>query len=475
MVIPRLSRGTLDDLARPALPVFPEKVIQFGGGNFMRAFVDWQLQQMNERGLFEGSAVIVQAISEETNPAFAEQDRLFTVLLNGIEDGKAIDSAEVVSSVSRLVNPYDDYEAYLALANDDRLSFIVSNTTEAGIAHAPEDRPDDKPPGGFPSKLTALLHRRYALGKPGFTVIPCELIDRNGEKLLEIVKRYAVDWKLGEDFMRWLDEENTFCCSLVDRIVPGFPKGREQEMQRRFGYLDELTVTAEPYLLWVIEGPERLKDELPLARAGLNVIVTSDMTPYRQRKVHLLNGPHTAMVPLGLLAGLETVEDVMNDEAFSSFIRSLIEQELIPSLDQPEEELRQYAQTVLDRFRNPSIRHELRSIALNSVSKFRARLLPVLLRHARRRGELPPRLTLAFAALLHSYRGGLAFRRDEAAVMDAFDRAGSEPETFTANILSERTLWGTDLNEVPGLAARLDAHIRELEKSGARSLLHQLI
>ncbi len=466
---PRLSRSLF-----PGLPVYPEKVIQFGGGNFMRAFVDWQLQQMNDRGLFGGSAVLVQAFSKTTDPKFDEQDGLFTVLSNGIDNGKPVDSAQVISSISRLINPYLNYSEYLALAEDENLRLIVSNTTEAGIVYRPEDSPSDEPPAGFPGKLTALLHRRYTLGKPGFTVIPCELIDRNGERLLEIVKRHADDWNLGESFKQWLDTDNVFCCSLVDRIVPGYPSGRESELDTRLSYTDKLLVASEPYLFWAIEGPETLKKELPLAEAGLNVVVTSDMTPYRERKVRLLNGPHTAMVPLGLLAGLETVEDVMNDEDFFLFVRSLIEQELIPMLDLPKPELQAYAEAVLDRFRNPFIRHELRSISLNSVSKFKARLLPVLLRYAEERGELPPRIALALAALLYSYRGDRVPRQDEPAVLAIFDRAWADPEHFAAAILSETALWGTDLNEVPGLAARVKAHLQELEQSGSRALLHQL-
>ncbi|WP_172250788.1 tagaturonate reductase [Saccharibacillus deserti] len=467
---PGLSRSIRTDLT-----VFPEKAIQFGGGNFMRAFFNWQMQQMNDRGLFGGSAVLVQPISKETNFAFARQDYLFTVLLNGIEQGQPVDSAEVVSSISRLVNPYTDYADYLALADDRQLSLIVSNTTEAGIVYRPEDRYEDEPPAGFPGKLTALLYRRFSLGGPGFTVIPCELIDRNGEKLLEIVKKHADDWSLGEDFKKWLDTDNTFCCSLVDRIVPGFPRGREQELQQRLGYRDDLAVTAEPYLLWVIEGPDSIREQLPFEQAGLNVIVTEDMTPYRERKVHLLNGPHTAMVPLGLLAGLETVEDVMNDEAFSGYVRSLIEHELIPMLDLPLEQLRSYAEAVQERFRNPSIRHELRSISLNSVSKFRSRLLPILLRFVRERRELPHGIVLALSALLYGYKGDRAVRQDEASVLAIFDRAPSDPADFVPVILGDTSLWGLDLNELDGLAAAVQNRLRELETSAPRELLHRLV
>jgi len=466
----RLSRAGFTDL-----PSYPERMIQFGDGNFMRAFVDWQLQQMNHQGLFGGSAVIIQPIAPRLNGMYAEQDHLYTVLLKGISNGETVNTCEIISCVSRVLNPSEDYEAYLALAGDDRLEFITSNTTEAGIAYHPGDKAADAPPVSFPGKLTALLHRRYQLGKKGFVIIPCELIDRNGEKLLGIVKRYGEEWNLGDGFQRWLEEENTFCCSLVDRIVPGYPRTQAAELEEQLGYRDTLMVTSEPYLLWVIEGPEWLQSRLPLAQAGLNVIITADMTPYRERKVHLLNGPHTAMVPLGLLSGLETVEDVMTDEAFSAFVRRLIERELIPMLNLPSGELKSFAEDVLERFRNPFIRHELGSIALNSISKFKARLLPVLLGYVSKRGELPPLLTLSFAALLYSYRGDVIARQDGAGVTALFDKAWADPETFVESILREDALWGTDLTAVPGLAARLNAHLDELETDGARSALLQLL
>lgn len=469
----RLSRST-----HPELTLHPERMIQFGEGNFMRAFVDWQLQQMNNQGLFNGSAVLIQPIAQNTGGVadlLAEQDYLYTVLLSGIMDNETVNSREIISSVSRVINPYVDYEGYLALAENDELEFITSNTTEAGIAYLPGDRADGAPPASFPGKLTALLHRRYELGKKGFVIIPCELIDRNGEKLQEIVERYAADWSLGEGFLEWLKAENTFCCSLVDRIVPGYPREQAAQLEAELGYLDKVMVTAEPFLFWVIEGPESLAERLPLAKAGLNVVVTPDMTPYRERKVHLLNGPHTAMVPLGLLAGLTTVEDVMNDGSFSRYVKALIEEELIPMLDLPEDELLSYAGAVQERFRNPFIRHELTSILLNSISKFKARLLPVMLRYQQERGRLPERITLALAALLLSYRGDRITRQDSAEVLAVFDQAWSRPERFVNTILADISLWGQDLTLLPGLPAAISAHLQQLEQEGSRAALQQLV
>ncbi|WHX50313.1 tagaturonate reductase [Paenibacillus woosongensis] len=470
MTLRPLSRTTFPDL-----PVYPEKMIQFGEGNFMRAFVDWQLQQMNKNGLFQGSAVLVQPIEQGLGDMLAKQDYLYTVLLNGIMQQQTVNDHEIITSVSRVINPYSDYESYLALAENDELEFITSNTTEAGIAYRPEDRLADAPPKSFPGKLTALLHKRFELGKKGFTIIPCELIDRNGEKLKEIVLQYANDWQLGEAFIQWLEQENTFCCSLVDRIVPGYPRDKAQALAEELGYQDHLMVTAEPFLFWVIEGPASLSERLPLAKAGLNVVVTDDMTPYRERKVHLLNGPHTAMVPLALLAGLETVEDVMNDAAYSVFVKKLIEDELIPMLDLPKEELQSYAEAVQERFKNPFIRHELTSISLNSISKFKTRLLPVLLRYQRENGELPKLTTLAFAALLFSYRGDKIERQDGAEVIAVFDQAWSRPESVAATILQDESLWGEDLTKVPNLVQAIEGYLQQLESSGSRAALQQLI
>lgn len=459
----------------PDLPSYPERMIQFGEGNFMRAFIDWQLQQMNNKGLFQGSAVLIQPLDQGLGGLLAEQDYLYTVLLNGILDGQTVNDREIITSVSRLINPYAEYESFLALAENDDLEFITSNTTEAGIAYHPGDTLADAPQKSFPGKLTALLYKRFQLGKKGFVIIPCELIDRNGEKLREIVLKYAEDWKLGEEFVHWLDAENTFCCSLVDRIVPGYPRDKAGELEAELGYQDKLMVTAEPFLFWVIEGPAWLSERLPLAKAGLNVVVTEDMTPYRERKVHLLNGPHTAMVSLGLLAGLETVEDVMNDEVFSAFVRRLIEDELIPMLDLPEQELKSYAEAVQERFKNPFIRHELNSIYLNSISKFKTRLLPVLLRYQRERGELPKLMTLSFAGLLLGYRGDRLKRQDGPEVLAVFDEAWKEPEALVSVVLRNADLWGEDLTGVPGLVSEVEAGLRKLEESGSRAALEQSI
>ncbi|WP_068784701.1 tagaturonate reductase [Paenibacillus phocaensis] len=467
---PLLSRTLFPDL-----PTYPERMIQFGEGNFMRAFTTWQVQQMNKRGQFEGSVVMIKPQASPVSEHYAKQDHLYTVLINGIAEQRVVREHEILSSVSRLISPYTEYEQFLALAEQDSLEFITSNTTEAGIVYNPDDRLTDRPQRSFPGKLTALLYRRYQLGKQGFTILPCELIDRNGEKLREIVLRHAADWDLGDGFAKWIERDNTFCCSLVDRIVPGYPQDKAEQLEQELGYQDRLIVTAEPYLLWVIEGPTGLSERLPLAEAGLNVIFTDDLHPYREQKVHLLNGPHTAMAALGLLAGLETVEDVMKDEDLSVFVRELMEEETIPMLDLPKAGLQAYAEAVRERFMNPFIRHELASISLNSIAKFQTRLLPVLLRYQRERGELPKRITLALAALLVGYRGDRLQRKDSPDVLSHFDKAwAQQPAEVIPTLMQEVKLWGEDLSGIPELVNTLEQYVRKLDAFGARATLQSI-
>lgn len=459
---------------KPNLSFFPEKVIQFGSGNFMRGFLNWQLQQMNNQHLFNGSAVLVKPTKHVSNPTLEEQDYLYTVVLEGFYQGQMVQTSEIITTANRLINPYEEWETYLQLAEQEELAFIISNTTEAGIQFDERDCSIDQPSTSFPGKLTALLFKRFQLKKPGFTIIPCELIDRNGDQLKEIVLQYASLWNLEEEFISWIHAENIFCCSLVDRIVPGYPRDTANLLNEEHGYIDNLMVKAEPYLLWVIEGPQELKESFPLEKAGLNVLVTDDMTPYRERKVHLLNGPHTAMVPLGLLAGLETVEDVMNDADFAVFINQLMQQEIMPLLPLPLDDLKAYAKSIIERFKNPFIRHELSSIALNSVSKYKARLLPLLIKYQEKQQQLPPYMTASLAALFLTYRGTQYKPKDSDEVLEAFSNAWENPETIAFTILNDKNLWDTDLTTIPNLAEEVTAYIHMLRKDGARAVLQKL-
>lgn len=452
----------------------PVKILQFGEGNFMRGFVDWQIQQLNDKNLFHGNVAIVQPLEKGLGEMLAQQDHLYTVILQGLIDGKIVDTSEIITVVDQTINPYHEWASFLSLAENDELAYIVSNTTEAGIQYVETDERKDTPPQSFPGKLTAFLYHRYELKKPGLTIIPCELIDRNGERLKEIVLRYAEKWELGASFNEWLLAENTFCCSLVDRIVPGYPREDAESFNERHGYVDQLMVKAEPFMLWVIEGPKSLAQELPFEKAGLNVVITDDMTPYRERKVHLLNGPHTAMVPLAMLSGLETVEEVMKDQLFSGYIDQLFATELIPMLSLPEEELAAYADQIKERFLNPFAHHKLEAISLNSISKFSTRLLPVFHKYIEEKETIPPLMAVSLAALLLMYRGDQLQPHDDEAILTRFAAAWSEPETAIPTLLKDSELWGRDLSDIPDLTHTITEMTAAIDKKGVRQVLQEM-
>lgn len=465
---------------------YPEKIIQFGEGNFLRGFVDWQVDKMNKKADFKSSVAVVQPRANGTVYKLNDQDGLYTLFLQGIKDGEAVREHTVIEAVSRGIDPYQQYDEFLKLAENPELRFIISNTTEAGIAYNPEDKYTDTPPSSFPGKLTALLYHRYMHFKgskdKGVVIIPCELIDRNGEELKKIVLQYAELWKLESDFVEWLTEPTIFCSSLVDRIVPGYPKDSIKEITEELGYEDSLIVVGEQYHLWVIEGPDWLKKELPLEEAGLNGFIVNDMTPYRTRKVRILNGAHTALTPVSYLCGQETVGEAMLDEQIGGFVRSLIFEEIIPTIDLPEEELIMYANDIIDRFLNPYITHYVMDISLNSISKFRTRDLPTLLEYAERKGELPQKLVFSFCALLSFYKGkrgqDIIILRDDKEIISFFDKQWSTVDetrtslySFVTSVLGEKALWGQDLSAIESLADTVTDYLMMMETSGIRNAL----
>ena len=388
--------------------VRPEKVIQFGEGGFLRGFVDWMLQKLNDSGAWEGSVVVVQPIEQGMCDMLESQSCMYTHIIRGVEGVEE----QVVDVISRCVKPYEDYESYLALADDPGFRFIVSNTTEAGITFRPEDKLEDAPAVSYPAKLTQLLYRRYQKGLPGFVLLPCELIDRNGDKLKSCVLQYAKLWDLGEGFTAWIEKENHFCCTLVDRINTGYPRDNLPEL----GYEDKMINTSEYFHLWVVEGPEFLGEELPFHKVGLNVVWTKDLERYRTRKVRILNGAHTATVAYALLRGVPTVREAMEDPTLSAHLRQCVFQEIIPTVTTlTKEELESYAEDVLQRFSNPHIKHFWADISLNSVSKFKVRVLPSLIGYYEAFGKLPPALCKAFGCLIRFYKEGTS--RDDAAIV----------------------------------------------------------
>lgn len=413
-----------------------ERIIQFGEGAFLRGFFDWIVQMTNERTDFFANAVVVQPIENGLCKKLEEQGCVYTHIMRGSRGEENVVDKKVINVISRTVEPYRDFDAYLSLAESPSFRFVVSNTTEAGIAYDSTDTPNKAPYITFPAKVTLLLKRRFDLGLPGFIFLPCELIDKNGSTLKEYVLRYARDWDLGEKFSRWVDEENVFCNTLVDRIVTGYPRDEKIEL----GYEDNMLNTSELFHLWVIEAGYDFSGEFPFHKAGLNIIVTDDLERYRTRKVRILNGAHTSMIPFALLRGIETVGDCMKDEEMSAFVKACVYDEIIPTLDLPYEELKSYADDVFERFENVFIRHYCSSIALNSVSKFKVRVLPSILEYIKRRGEMPKNLIKSFAKLIAFYKTDMTNDDPE---VTAFMKTASVRE-----ILANESLWGENLEHL---------------------------
>ncbi|MCM3764156.1 tagaturonate reductase [Neobacillus niacini] len=472
----KLTRNLVKDAPR-----FPEKVLQFGEGNFLRAFVDWQIDVLNKEADFNGSVVVVQPLGQGMVEKLNEQDGLYTLFLQGMKDGKAVRKHSAITSISRGLNLFTQYDQYLELAANPELRFIFSNTTEAGIAFDENDRLEDRPQSSYPGKLAAFLYQRYQVfngdREKGFIIVPCELIDRNGEKLKQIVLQYAELWNLGEEFVQWLEEANTFCCSLVDRIVPGFPRDNMDEITAELGYKDDLVVVGEQFHLWVIEGPQWIREEFPAHKAGLNTLFVDDMTPYRTRKVRILNGAHTAMTPVSYLYGLDTVAQAVDHEVVGEFIKGLVYEEIIPTLDLPLDELNSFADAVVERFRNPFIQHFLMSISLNSMSKFKTRDLPSLLEYINRKQELPRKLVFSLAALIAFYKGKRGDEdiklADDQDILELFaeqwgkyDGTFDSVESIVKNVLGYEKNWETDLNEISGLTAAVTNDLFEILTKG---------
>ena len=463
---------------------YAERIVQFGGGNFLRGFVDWVLDLLNAETNFASGIVIVKA-TPGTYDELDEQDCLFTTYLHGIQEGEFVEETRLISAVSRTVYPYRDFAAYLALARQPGIRFIFSNTTESGIVFSADDALADEPPATFPAKLTRFLYERFlhfgGAQDKGCIIIPTELIVDNASRLREIILEYASLWRLKPDFAAWVKAHNVFCNTLVDRIISGFPQADAQRLFAQLGYADRLLAAGELYHSWIIEAEPSLLAEFPVDKTAmpLNVRVVDDAAPYRTVKVRLLNGAHTAMVPLGILLGIDSVREVMQDEALASFIRDLIFHEVIPSVTEvPRGELEAFAGDVFDRFRNPHIHHRLLTIALNSSAKVKERILPSLLGYLDETGELPERLVIAFAAFIRLYRGewrGASIPlNDDGDVLSLFKQqwaSADSTEALVQAVLGNEALWDRDLTVVPGLAEMVSASLREIEEGRLLALI----
>lgn len=469
----------------------PVKVLQFGEGNFLRAFVDYFLDIANEKAGFNGSIVLVKPIELGTLfPAFKEQDYRYTVMLRGLVDGEAVEQTRVITSVSDAVDAYADYDRYAAYAKCDTLRFVVSNTTEAGIVLDESDRLELCPPKTYPGKLCKFLFERaqhfdYAADK-GLVILPVELIDDNGIQLRRCVMELAKIWKLGERFEKWLDEACVFTSTLVDRIVTGYPRGEAEAIWQKIGYEDNIIVTAEPFGLWVIESEKDISKELPLPSIGLPVVFTDNQKPYKQRKVRILNGAHTSFVPAAFQCGYDIVLDAMNDPMILNFMQKTLYDEVIPTLTLDKADLMAFAEAVTGRFKNPFIKHALLAICLNSVSKWRARCMPSLLIYVEKMGKLPEHLTFSLASLMALYHGGqlkdgkLACLRDGQPYQLQDDPAVLEFFATTANLpvreqvekfLGNESFFGPDLIRVPGIVDSVTESFEDILARGMRTVM----
>lgn len=472
----------------------PERVLQFGEGNFLRAFVDYFIDVMNEKAGFHSKVVLVQPIGggDRIRQFINEQEGLYTLFLRGSENGQKVNDKRVISSVSRCLNPYSEYDEYMACAQNPDLRFIACNTTEAGICYDASCRFEDRPASSYPGKLTQFLYARYrkfgAEKGKGFVVLSCELIDNNGKELEKCVLQYAKQWELGEDFIEWIRKENIFCSTLVDRIVTGYPAKEADAICEELGYRDNVIDTGEVFGFWVIEGPESLKEELPFDKAGLPVLITDDHKPYKQRKVRILNGAHTSMVLGAYLAGQDIVRDCMGDDVIRKFMDRTVYEEIIPTLTLPKQELTDFAKAVTDRFNNPFIDHALLAISLNSTSKWKARVLPSFKGYVDKYGKLPKCITASLAFYIAFYRGtrldeeGLTGLRggeeytikDDRFILEFYYAHRDDGSRAIAEaVLANKDFWGEDLTGYDGLVEEVAADLQVIEEQGAYELMRR--
>lgn len=467
----------------------PEKVLQFGEGNFLRAFVNYWFDMSNEKAGWNGKCVLVQPISGGLAGLINEQEGLYTLYLRGMENGEKVDRKRVISSVSRCLNPYEkeDFDAMMEVAVSEELEYVVSNTTEAGIVYDPACQLADIPCSSFPGKLTQVLYKRWQAGKGGLVILSCELIDNNGKELLKCVNQYIDQWGLEDGFRAYVNEACTFCSTLVDRIVPGRIRdaGEVARLEESNGYHDELIDVGEVFGVWNIEGPEWLGDKLPFKKAGVNCVVVPDVTPYKKRKVRILNGAHTGFVLGAYLGGFDIVRDCMHDDTVRGFMNKMLYEEVIPTLPLDKKDLEDFAAAVQDRFNNPFVNHELMSISLNSTSKWRARNMPSFLEYVDKEGGLPKCLAMSFAAYIAFFSNdiqaltekGLVCKRakgneyicsDDRWVLEFYYAHREDGvEELVHAVMTNEEMWGQDLTKVPGFEEATVENLRKIRTEGA--------
>ena len=465
---------------------YPERIIQFGEGNFLRAFVDWIVWNMNVKADFNASVVVVQPIAQGMVDMLNKQDCLYHVNLQGLDQGVAVDSLTMIDVISRALNPYTENEAFMKLAEQPEMRFIISNTTEAGIAFDPSCKLTDVPASSYPGKLTQLLYHRFKTfhgdKTKGFIIFPCELIFLNGHKLKETIFQYIELWNLEEAFKAWFEEACGVYATLVDRIVPGFPRKDILTIQDKLQYNDNLVVQAEIFHLWVIEAPKEVAEEFPADKAGLNVLFVPSEEPYHERKVTLLNGPHTVLSPVAYLSGLNIVREACQHEVIGKYIDKVMFGELLETLNLPKDELIQFGKDVLERFNNPFVDHQVTSIMLNSFPKYQTRDLPGLKTYFDRKGVLPSGLVLGLAAIITYYRGGKR-GDDEIKIQDDVKIttlltdlwATGCTKKVAEGVLNAEFIWGENLNLIPGLTEKIVYYLNSIQEKGMIHVVKEVV
>jgi len=465
---------------------YPERIIQFGEGNFLRAFVDWIVWNMNEKADFNASVVVVQPIAQGMVDMLNKQDCLYHVNLQGLDQGVAVDSLTMIDVISRALNPYTENEAFMKLAEQPEMRFIISNTTEAGIAFDPSCKLTDVPASSYPGKLTQLLYHRFKTfhgdKTKGFIIFPCELIFLNGHKLKETIFQYIELWNLEEAFKTWFEEACGVYATLVDRIVPGFPRKDILAIQEKLQYNDNLVVQAEIFHLWVIEAPKEVAEEFPADKAGLNVLFVPSEEPYHERKVTLLNGPHTVLSPVAYLSGLNIVREACQHEVIGKYIDKVMFGELLETLNLPKDELIQFGKDVLERFNNPFVDHQVTSIMLNSFPKYQTRDLPGLKTYFDRKGVLPSGLVLGLAAIITYYKGGKR-GDDEIKILDDVKITTLLTDLWATGctnkvaegVLNAEFIWGENLNLIPGLTEKIVYYLNSIQEKGMIHVVKEVV
>lgn len=467
----------------------PAKVLQFGEGNFLRAFADWMIDKSNKASGGQTGVTIVQPLENGLIHMLNEQDGLYTVFENGLKSGALIEETTVVEAITAAINPYADFEAFLETAREASYEIVLSNTTEAGIAVNVEDAYSDLPPSSYPGKVTRWLHERYKAFEgaidSGMVLLPCELIEANGETLKQCVLKYAALWQLEDGFVEWLNSANTFCNTLVDRIVPGYPRDKVASLSEQLGYEDQLMVETEPYYLWVIEADAGVQKKLPFDDS-LNIVYTDSLFKYRTRKVRLLNGPHTCMVPVGLLYGVETVKEAVTHEVVGHYVQQVMHTEMIPAVPMDNEELAIYAEEVMDRFRNPFVKHQLMSISLNSHSKYKTRVLPTVKEYLALHQTLPEKAIFALSATIRLFKGDINGKaielKDDPAILDLHKKMWSQYESgdlslrdMVETLLGNETIWGENLTKMSGLTELTTQYLDQIVDQGMVKALEGLL